>query len=320
MKKWYSYLFALILLIGVLTGCNADSKTEKSSNSNKTEQKAEALFPVTIKDAVNKEVKIDKKPERIVSLMPSNTEVAFKLGLGDKMVGVSDNDTYPEEVAKIDKVGGMELNIEKIISLKPDLVLAHASSAHNSTEGLQQLRDAGISVLVVNDAQNFAQVYQSIDMIGKATGEVDKANEVIQSMKDKIAEIKEKAAAIKVKKSVYIEVSPAPDNFTTGKNTFMNEMLTMINADNVAGDLEGWVKVDQEAIIKKNPDVIISTYGSYEKNAVDKIMKRKGWQDVKAVKNKQIFDVNPDIVTRSGPRLAEGVEELAKAIYPENFK
>ncbi|MFB6467357.1 helical backbone metal receptor [Cytobacillus sp. Hz8] len=320
MKKWYSYLFALILLIGVLTGCNADSKTEKSSNSNKTEQKAEALFPVTIKDAVNKEVKIDKKPERIVSLMPSNTEVAFKLGLGDKMVGVSDNDTYPEEVAKIDKVGGMELNIEKIISLKPDLVLAHASSAHNSTEGLQQLRDAGISVLVVNDAQNFAQVYQSIDMIGKATGEVDKANEVIQSMKDKIAEIKEKAAAIKEKKSVYIEVSPAPDNFTTGKNTFMNEMLTMINADNVAGDLEGWVKVDQEAIIKKNPDVIISTYGSYEKNAVDKIMKRKGWQDVKAVKNKQIFDVNPDIVTRSGPRLAEGVEELAKAIYPENFK
>lgn len=320
MKKWYSVIFSLLLLVGVLAGCGEDAKTNKNSDSSKTEQKEEALFPVTIKDALDQEVVIDKAPEKIVSIIPSNTEVAYELGLGEKIVGVSDYDNFPEEVTKKEKVGGTELNIEKIISLKPDLVLAHASGAHNSTEGLQQLRDAGIDVLVVNDAQSFEQVYQSIDMIGKATGEREKSEQLIQSMKDKVAEIKEKAASIQDKKSVYIEVSPAPDIYTTGKNTFMAEMLSIINAENVAGDLEGWAKVDQEAIIQKNPDVIITTYGYYVEDPVGKLTKRKGWQDVSAVKNKQIFDVNSDIVTRSGPRLAEGVEELAKAVYPENFK
>lgn len=322
MKKWYSLLFAFILLIGIMSGCGTDSKTAEkgSKDSNKTEQKEEALFPVTIKDALEQEVVIEKEPERIVSLIPSNTEVAYQLDLGEKVVGVSDYDTYPEEATKKEKVGGTEINIEKIISLKPNLVLAHASTAHNSNAGLQQLKDAGISVLVVNDAQSFEQVYTSIEMIGKATGERDKAAELIQSMKDKVADIKDKAASVKEKKTVYIEVSPAPDIYTTGKNTFMDEMLSVINAENVAGDLDGWAKVDQEAIIQKNPEVIITTYGYYEKDSVAKILERKGWQDISALKNKQIFDVNPDIVTRSGPRLAEGVEELAKAIYPDIFK
>ncbi len=101
-----------------------------------------------------------------------------------KVVGVSDNDNYPEETKEIGKIERMEMNTELIVSMKPDLVLAHASSAHNSNEGLQQLKDAGIDVLVVNDAQSFDQVYESIEMIGKATGEHDKANEIVADMKN----------------------------------------------------------------------------------------------------------------------------------------
>ncbi|GKU84666.1 ABC transporter substrate-binding protein [Niallia sp. NCCP-28] len=317
MKKLYSLLFALMLAVGVLAGCG-ETKTEEKENVTQTE----AAFPVTIKDAVDKEVVIDDKPEKIVSLIPSNTEIAFALGLGDEMVGVSDYDNYPKETANIEKIGGTEFNVEKIISLKPDLVLAHASSAHNSTEGLQQLRDAGIDVLVVNDATNFAGVYESIDMIGKATGETKEANELVDDMKEKMTDIKDKAAktAEKDQKSVYIEVSGEPSIYTTGKNTFMQEMLDMINAKNVVTE-EGWIQVDQEAIIKANPDVIITTYGSYAtENPVDKVLDRKGWADVTAVKEKAVADVDSDTVTRSGPRLVEGVEELAKAVYPNEFK
>jgi len=119
---------------------------------------------------------------------------------------------------------------------------------------------------------------------------------------------------------VFVEVSPAPEIYTAGKNTFINEMLELIGAKNAAGDMEGWAKVDQEAIVERNPDVVVTTYGYYTENAVELVLGRQGWENVKAVKGKQVFDVHSDLVTRSGPRLAEGAEELAKAIYPDVFK
>ncbi len=321
MKKWYSLLLAVILMVGVMAGCVEKKDQVKEENNTSVEKKSEVgTFPVTIKDAADKKVVIEKKPEKIVSLIPSNTEIAFALGLDKEVVGVSDFDNYPAEATKKEKVGGQELNLEKIISLKPDVVLAHASSAHNSEAGLQQLKDAGIPVLIVNDAQNFDQVYDSIAMIGKATGETAKATELIKGMKDKLADIKTKAAAIKTKKKVLVEVSPAPEIYTPGKNTFMDQMLNLINAENIANDQEGWIKIDQEAMIKRNPDVIITTYGYYVDHASDQVLARQGWENVSAVKNKQVVDVDSDQVTRSGPRIVEGVEDLAKAIYPDVFK
>ncbi|GIN63486.1 putative ABC transporter substrate-binding lipoprotein YvrC [Robertmurraya siralis] len=325
MKKWYSILLLLMLSIGILAGCGQSEKPAEENNAveeteGSTENANEEAFPVTITDAIGEEVVIESKPEKIVSLIPSNTEIAFALGLGNEIVGVSEHDNFPEEVFEKEIIGGMEMNVEKIISLAPNLVLAHASNAHNSTEGLQQLRDAGITVLVVNDAATINEIYESIEMIGTATGEQEKAEEIVNNMKTKIAEIEEKAAEISEPKSVIVEVSPAPDIFVVGKNTFMDEMLTLIHAENGAGDLEGWVNLDEEAVIERNPDVIITTYGYYTENAVDLLLSREGWQDVAAVKNKQVYDVHSDLVTRSGPRLAEGLEELAKAIYPEVFE
>ncbi|WP_312094938.1 ABC transporter substrate-binding protein [Niallia sp.] len=319
MRKFYSLFLAILLVFGVLTGCG-----ETKSENNKKEQSTvqESTFPVTIKDALAQEVVIDEKPEKLVSLMPSNTEIVFALGLGEELVGVSDYDNYPKEAAEKEKVGGMEFNVEKIISLNPDVVLAHASSAHNSAEGLQQIRDAGIDVVVVNDASTFEDVYKSMEMIGQATGAEKEADQLVADMKGKLDAIKEKAAAVSDndKKSVYIEVSEEPNLFTTGKNTFMQEMLDTINANNIISE-EGWIQVDQEAVIAANPDVIITTYGAYsEKSPIDQISSRKGWADVTAVKEKQIVDVDSDMVTRSGPRLVEGVEAIAKAVYPDVFK
>jgi iron complex transport system substrate-binding protein len=218
-------------MVGVIAGCAEKKDQVKEENKASVEKKtAEVAFPVTIKDALDNKVVIEQKPEKIVSLMPSNTEIAFALGLDKKIVGVSDFDNYPEAATKKEKIGGQDFNTEKIISLKPNLVIAHASTAQHSAEGLQQLRNAGIMVLIVNDAQNFDQVYDSIHMIGKATGETKKANEIIKGMKDKLAEIKAKTKDIKDKKKVFVEVSPVPDIYTPGKNTFMDEMLTVINA------------------------------------------------------------------------------------------
>ncbi|CAM3618579.1 ABC transporter substrate-binding protein [Cytobacillus oceanisediminis] len=324
MKKFYSLLLAMLLAAGVLAGCGESAEQPKDNDSAKEDQSAgeeESEFPVTIKDALDNEVVIESKPERIVSMIPSNTEIAFGLGLGEEVVGVSDFDNYPAEATEKEKIGGMEFNVEKIISLNPDLVLAHASSAHNSEAGLQQLRDAGVTVLVVNDAKSFDQVFESIEMVGTAAGEKEQAEQLVSDMKSKLDEIKTKAQGIKEedRKSVFVEVSPAPEIYTAGTNTFMDEMLSAINAKNIITE-EGWPKMDPEAIIERNPDVIITTHGYYTEDAVGNVMSRDGWQDINAVKNKQVVDVDSDMVTRSGPRIVEGVEELAKAVYPDVFK
>ena len=321
MKKLYSLLLVVLLTVGVLAGCAEKKDQVNEENKTSVEKKtAEITYPLTLTDATKTKVTIEKKPEKIVSLIPSNTEIVFALGLDKEVVGVTDFDNYPEAATKKEKIGGQEINVEKIISLKPDLVLAHASWASNAEAGLQQLKDAGIAVFVVNDAQNFDQVFDSIDMIGKATGETVKANEIISEMKEKLEDIKAKASEIKEKKKVLVEVSPAPEIYTSGKNTFMDQMLRLINAENIANDQEGWIKIDQEAMIKRNPDVIVTTYGYYVKNPVDQVLTRKGWETVNAVKNKHVVDVDSDRVTRTGPRIVEGVEDLAKAVYPDIFK
>ncbi|MGG3820238.1 ABC transporter substrate-binding protein [Geobacillus thermodenitrificans] len=315
--KWTAALVALFLLAAVLVGCSGGTNSNAQPAKKEEPKTEQAAFPVTVKDGLGEDVTIKAEPKKIVSLIPSNTEIAYALGLGEKIVGVSDFDNYPDDVKTKTKVGSMEFNVEKIISLKPDLVLAHASSAHNSKDGLQQLKDAGITVLVVHNAASFNEVYASIELIGKATGTADKAEQIIHGMKEKLTQIKEKAKQIPADKqaNVWIEVSPPPQLYTTGKGTFMDEMLQVISAKNVAGSLEGWPMVTEEQAVAYKPDVIITTYGGAKQ-----VLERAAWKDVPAVKNKRVYDVNTDLVSRPGPRLVEGVEELAKAIYPDVFK
>lgn len=319
MKKIYGFLFSLLLLIGILVGCGTGNETETTENKQETqtEQAESSSFPVTLKDATGEEVVIEREPERIVSLIPSNTEIAFQLGLEDEVVGVTDNDTYPEEVKEKESVGGMEFNVEKIISLQPDLVLGHGSAMGLSGAGLQQLRDAGITVFTVEDAKTFSEVYDSIETIGKATGAVEEAEKLVSEMKAKVEEVQQKVADVTEKKKVYIEIDPGL--YTVGKDSIMDEMLKVVNAENMVTE-SGWPQLDQEAVIAGNPDVILITYGDYVENAVQQVLSREGWQDMNAVKNKQVIEVDSDTVTRPGPRLVEGVEELAKAVYPELFK
>lgn len=322
MKKLGMKLFTGLLVIGILTGCGSEVEEKQQQSASEIDKGKSAVFPVTLKDATGEQVTIEEEPKKIVSLIPSNTELAFAMDLGEKIVGVSDYDNYPKETADIEKIGDLEFNVEKIISLSPDLVLAHGSTADSAKEGLQQLRDSGISVVVINDAANFKDVYSSIEMLGKATGANHNAKVLIDEMKTKLRTIEEKAAEIKQheQKKVLVEVSGSPEIYVTGKNTFLDEMLQLINAKNAAADQEGWAKMEEESMIEENPDIIITTYGRYVEDVTSDILNRNGWEAVTAIKEKQVVDVNEDLVTRSGPRLAEGVEELAKAVYPDVFK
>ncbi|PLT30809.1 ABC transporter substrate-binding protein [Peribacillus deserti] len=310
----------LVLTIGILTGCNTSTAEPKKEKTSEQTAKKEA-FPMTITDDEKEKVTIEKKPEKIVSITPSTTEIAFALGLGDQIVGVSDFDNYPKEALKKEKVGAQDINVEKILSLQPDLALLDDFHYKNHAEVIKQLKDAGITVVIINSSKNtFDQVYDSIELLGRATGTSQKAESIIKDMKDRMEDVKEKAAKVNEQKRVWVEVAPQPDIYTTGKGTFMQEMLDTIGAVNVAEGQQGWVKMNEEEAVKFNPDVVIVTYGDYVKNPDQQVLNRKGWSEVPAVKNKQVFNVNSDTVTRPGPRLVEGVETLGKFIYPDIFK
>lgn len=329
-KRWGLFSLVFVLAMVLLAGCGsketpADQPVPETPDTEATDQtEAEGTegaqaFPVTFTDDVGREVTIEKEPETLISIQTSNTEILYALGVGDRLIGVSDYCNYPPEALEVQKVGGQDMDAELVMTLLPDVAFVTQYHFDNHAEILKQFEEVGITVVVTGSATSFDDAYATMEMIATATGTTEKADEIIQDMKDRRAALEEKAKEITDKKKVWVEVAPAPDIFTTGKNTFMHEMLETINATNAAEDQDGWVKLTEEEIVQLNPDVIITTYGYYVDNPAEGVLARDGWAEVNAIKNKQVFDVDSDTVTRPGPRLIEGVEQLAKLIYPEVF-
>ncbi|MBE3554441.1 MAG: ABC transporter substrate-binding protein, partial [Thermicanus sp.] len=195
-RKLSLFLLILSLIMMGTIGCSTDQgKPEQSASSQLADQQTpppieknqtkENAFPVTVKDGTGKEITVEKAPERIISLIPSNTEIIYALGYGDKIIGVTSNDNYPEEVKTKEKVGDMNVDLEKVVSLNPDLVLANQWHVSGQVDQVAKMREAGLNVLVVNDATSLNQVYESIRLLAKVTDTSDKGEEVIKSMQDR---------------------------------------------------------------------------------------------------------------------------------------
>src|SRR5699024_6384929 len=176
-------------------------------------------------------------------------------------------------------------------------------------------------VYIVEDAQSIDTTYDTIENIGEVVGKADEAQDVINEMKDSFQEIEEKTAEIDEdkQKSVFFEISPEPEIFTGGSNTFLEEVANTAHVTNAAEDQDGWVELDPEVIIELNPDTIITTYGDYIDNPVEQVLARDGWDEVTAIKNEDVEDIDADLLSRPGPRLVEGAKELANVVYPELF-
>ena len=207
-KQLFAILFLLSLFL--LTACgSADENSEsKDNNQAQTEQSQSDAFPITLKDDLGNEVTIEKQPEKIVSILPSATEILFALGLDDEIIGVSEHDNYPEAALEKEKIGDMDMNTEKIISLMPDVAFLAKYNYENSAEAIKQLEQLGIKVVIIDTEESFEAAYESIELIGKATGKTEEAKEIVASMKEQIEQIKEKASKVTEKKKVWVEISP----------------------------------------------------------------------------------------------------------------
>ncbi len=314
--RWYSFVLLFFLL---LTACGGNGLEPPPSDSPPEERPvSETGFPLTLTDASGVEHRLEAAPQRLVSVAPSITENVFALQAGDRLVGVSDWDNYPEEVANIERIGGLEPNLEKILSLEPDLVLAQASVNDNA---IPPMRDVGLNVLVLPAANTFDDTYEVLRMLARALGTEEQAEIVIQEMEAKkqdiVSKVAEVAEADKVR--VYVEISP--DLHTAGSGTFIDHMIQLAGGVNVAGELEGWSQMSEEQVIAAQPDVIITTYGYYSTEPPkEMISARKGWADIPAVRNGRIYDLDNDVISRPGPRLTEGLAQMAASFYPDRFQ
>ncbi|MED4553454.1 cobalamin-binding protein [Lysinibacillus capsici] len=316
MKKVFNFQWLPVLLLAlVLAGCGTAEDTKNKDASQDTQQAEKTSYKVT--DDRGVEIEFNEVPKTVVSLQPSNTEILFALGVGNKIVGATEYDTYPEEAQKIERVSDtMNFNSERIIALKPDVVIAYTIG---DKDALKPLEDAGIKVFVIQSATTFDDVYGDIEQIAAVMDVADKGNKLNEEIKAKIAEVQTKVKDVKTPKNVYLEVSPKPDIYTAGSSTFQQEILDAANVNNVFSDLNSWAKVNEEDVIAKNPDVILTTV-NYTEDPIGEILGRDGWNTVKAIQNKAVLSIDTDISNRPGPRIGEAVELVAKAVYPELFK
>ena len=257
-------------------------------------------------------------PERVVTLAPSYDETLIELGLKDKIVGVTTSSDYLKELKAVERVGlYMKPNIEKIVSLRPDLVLATSFIAEKST--VAKLSALGIKVVVI-EMQKTEDIFAGIKQLGDIFRIQKRAQELIAVMNDVIKQTKRETERLP-RPRVYVETGYDP-LFTCGRGSFIHDLIEMAGGDNIAAEIkQPFPRISSEFILSKDPEVIILPYmgRTFGKEA---LKKRNGWQNISAVKNTRIYDdLDSHAITIPTPRLIlYGLPELLKRIHPEITK
>ncbi len=298
-------LAVLLLALAVLSACGSSSGSSIAASP--------SAGPITVTDDSGHQVTLTSPATRVVSLAPSNTEMAFAIGAGGKLVAGTTYDDYPAAAKKLPKVGGFSTpSIEKIVSFQPDLVLA--------TGGIQaslraKLENLGVKVFVI-DPSTFDGVFTDLTDLGKLMGTSAQATTVADAMKQRAATIEQKVAGLS-KPDVFVEIYSKP-LMTAGTGTYIDNMVALAGGTNI-GDAagSGYPTFSEEVLFKDDPPVYIATTGSMQ--SPGQIAKRSGYNRLQAVQNGRVYVIDQNFLDRPGPRLIDGLQALAEAIHPEAF-
>lgn len=305
----------LSALVLVITGC-----TPKAGSTGNTVVPTTSGFPLQLTDQAGDSVTITKIPQRIISLAPSSTEIIYALGLGDKLVAGTEYDDYPEEAKSKPRIGGYtSVDIEKVVSFQPDLVVA--ADAQVST-AIPELKRLGITVITLYP-ESLEGVMASIELLGRATGTEDKASELVSDMRARTKAVTDKTDSLTASQrpSVLYVLWHDP-MMTVGPHTFVSELITKGGGSNIADGLESdYPTMSLEAVISANPAVIVADGGHGDATSLpfDFARTEPRLAAVTARQNSRIYQINSDIVTIPGPRIVDGLEEMARLIHPEIF-
>jgi iron complex transport system substrate-binding protein len=263
---------------------------------------------------------VEAPPRRVVSLAPSLTEMVFALGAGDRLVGVTSYCNYPETATRLPKIGGIEdgnINLERVLALKPDLVVAIGEGQQTTVDALRRL---GLRVEVVS-SQTFDDVFGSITRMGGLLGRVAAAKRLTGDLERRIERIRKTIALLPRERRprVFYEVWDRP-LMTATSETLIGRLIELAGGINIFGDLSGrFVQVSPEAVLKRNPQAILAP--DTHLTLVDRhsLMQLPGFSHLEAVRRGRILILDGDLVSRAGPRIADALELLARALHPDLF-
>jgi len=275
-------------------------------------------YPLSIVDTVGREVTIEAQPQRIASLSPAATEVLFAIGAGDQVIAVDMYSNYPEEATTRQQLDAYEPNLEAIAGVGPELVLLF----YDPGELADSLERLGITTAVLGSVEETPEsveaVFEQIRLLGQMADHVQEAEELVAEMQGRVEAIEEALADVEQGPRIFHEVDATL--YTAGPGSFVGGLYKILKAQNIAaGADQPFPQLSQEVIIERDPEVIILADGAYGESP-DTVKARPGWGNISAVGNDRIFVIDPDIVSRPGPRCVEALETLAEYLYPEGFE
>ncbi|AFS79455.1 putative iron (III) dicitrate transport substrate binding protein [Gottschalkia acidurici 9a] len=314
MIKKNKAIFLLILTFALVFSFLGCSGTTDLSDSSEDNVKNNTSFPITITDSYNRTVTLGSEPQKIISIAPNITEIIFSLGESDKLIGRSEYCDYPEDVKNIPSVGSLtDPNLEKIVELKPDLVIV---SPIVPEEIIAKLDELGLKVVSFHGKENFDGTYEIIENVARVLNDNESAEKLISEMKAKVQSVVDKVKD-EPKVSTYYALSFGKSgDYTAGSDTFIGEMIELAGGNNIADDISGWA-YSLEKLVEKNPDIIICSKYSDSKQGIEN---SNGYKDLDAIKNGKLYEIDNNLLDRQGPRVADGLVEIAKIIHPEVFK
>ena len=289
----------LSLLISMVAGCQ------------------QQFSPGTFTDDLGREVSIEKVPQRIISLAPSNTEILFALGLGDRVVGVTRYCNYPEEAKQKEQIGGFaDPDPEKIIALKPDLILASGTLQKSL---VIELEERGQTVFWLYP-HTVKDILESFVRIGEITGSSATAQQLKERIEERIKTVEERVKDIpEQERPTVFRVMGLDPPGTIGGESFQTDEFWIAGGKNIFADTDkNYFQLDLETLTKLDPDIIVIC-GEDEEEAKARIKSQEGWEGLTAVKADRIVVISCDLICRPSPRIGQTIEQLAREFHPERF-
>ncbi|WP_313165707.1 ABC transporter substrate-binding protein [Sedimentibacter sp.] len=319
--KKISLSIAIILIFASLVACTNNGQPADPADQGANQEQPQSETPkLPTTDRAGNEVNIPEEINRIISISPSNTEIIIALGLGDKLVAVdkhsSDIEGIPADIPQFDI---MNPDVEQLVALSPDIIYATGMSMAKGNDPFKPIKDLGITVVYIPSSSSIEGIYEDILYISETLQVRNKAVDIVNDMIEKIDEYREFGSKIENKKTVYFEIAGAPNLYSFGSGVFLNEMIEILGAENILKDQEQWIAVSEEAIVSKNPDVILTNV-DYIANATDEIKIRSGWENITAVKNNDVYYIDKDASSLSNHNIIKALDQMAKAIYPDAYK
>lgn len=269
-----------------------------------------------VQDLLGRKVNINRT-KRIISCAPSITECIFALGQGDKLVGVSQFSNYPPQARNLPKIGSyIHLNLEKIVSLAPDLCLVTKDG--NPKKTIQQLTNLGIAVYAL-DPRDIPSLYQTLLTLGDLLEAKEQATSLVASLKKRVQSVQDKVREAVYRPRVFFQIGINP-MVSVGSKTLINDLISLAGGENVTKGPVPYPRISIEDVLVLNPDIIvISSMVNAQKLLLEVKAMWRGLPQIKAVQKNKIYVINSDLFNRPAPRIIQGLEALGRIFHPKLF-